>query len=444
MAERILVTFEGEGSGVGELTWGQQHIWGAIHALGAPMNLCAVRPLPEGARVDEFVDELRFYLSRFQTMRTRLRFEPDGRPVQVVVDTGEFPLDIVDTGDDVEAFVGAFAKREEDRPFDHVRDFPIRATLVRSRGSLTHLVMTLSHLATDRAGGLAMYSDLLDRDPVTGQVPVPVRMHPLELAAQQRTPAAKRQSDAALAYWDELLRTIPPRRFPAPVDHGGPRYRRVDLESRAMDRAVRAIAHRVQIDIATVLLALYAMGVAALTKSAPSVIQVLVSNRFRPGLADIVSNISQTGLCVVDVGGATVDEAVARTWRASLNAYKHAYFDLLEWKALLARIPVERGEAIDLGCHYNDRPSRRQTPDHAPTPDEIRDAIPLTAPPRWTNLDYFNETLMLTITDVPDAVGLMVSADTHYVSSAEMEELVRRMEAIAVEAALDPATTWHP
>jgi Condensation domain len=442
MVERILVRFEGEGSGVGELTWGQQHIFGAIQALGAPMNLCAVRPLPEGAQVDEFVDEIRFYLSRFQTMRTRLRFSPEGRPAQVVVDTGELSLDVLDVDDDVDAFVDAFAKREEDKPFDLVNDFPIRATLMRCRGALTHLVMTLSHFATDRAGGIAMYSDLLSRDPVTGRVDVPVRMHPLDLAAQQRTPAARRQSDAALAYWEELLRAIPPRRFPAPVDHGGPRYQRVELESRAMDRAVRVIADRTRVDVATVLLAIYAMGAGALTKTTPSVVQVLVSNRFRPGLADIVSNISQAGLCVVDVAGMTVDEAVVHTWRASLNAYKHAYFNLVEWKELIARIRVERGELIDLGCHYNDRPSRRPDAGNVPTPDQVRDAIALTAPPRWTNLDYFNETLMLTITDIPDMVGLMVSADTHCVSSGDMEALVREMEAVAVAAALDSTVGW--
>jgi hypothetical protein len=439
MAERVLVPFEGEGSGVGELTWGQQHIWGAIRALGSPMNMCAVRTLAEGATVDEFVGELRFYLSRFQAMRTRLRFEPDGRALQVVVSSGQAVLDIQDTdsGTDPAEFAARIAEREEGAAFDHTTEFPIRMTLVRRQGVLTHLVTTLSHLATDREGGFAMYRDLLDRDPGTGHVATPVRLHPLELAARQRTPAARRQSDAALTYWANQLRTVPARRFGDPVDHGGPRYWRVQTVSPSIQLAIRAIASRLRVDVAAVLLAMYAIALDRVTGNHPSVIQLLVSNRFRPGLADIVSNISQSGLCVVDVSGVTVDEAVVRTWRASINAYKNAYFDLNGWKDLLAGAARERGDH-DFGYYYNDRSSHGQDPDRVPTPADVDAARSRDSAPRWTRLDYFNERLMLTVDDAPDGLALMVQADTHYVPKADLAALVTGMAAVAVAAAFDP------
>jgi hypothetical protein len=91
-----MVPFAGEGSGEAELTWGQQHIWGAIRALGETMNMVAVRDLGPGARIEEFTEELAFYLGRFQSMRTLLRMVPDGLPRQVVVASGEAPLEIVD------------------------------------------------------------------------------------------------------------------------------------------------------------------------------------------------------------------------------------------------------------------------------------------------------------------------------------------------------------
>jgi hypothetical protein len=48
----------------------------------------------------------------------------------------------------------------------------------------------------------------------------------------------------------------------------------------------------------------------------------------------------------------------------------------------------------------------------------------------------------LTITDVPDAVGLTVSADTRCVPPAATEELVRSTDALVVGLSLDPATSW--
>src|SRR5688572_22962176 len=103
MAERILVPFTGEGSGVDVLTWGQEHIWGSMLETGSSLAMSAIRPLNDGATVDEFVSELRFYMSRFQTMRTRLRNVANGRTLQVVSDSGEVALDIVDAGPDADA-----------------------------------------------------------------------------------------------------------------------------------------------------------------------------------------------------------------------------------------------------------------------------------------------------------------------------------------------------
>jgi hypothetical protein len=440
MNERIAVPFEAEGAGVGELTWGQHHIWGAMAALGEPMNMCAVRPLPAGATVDEFVDELRFYLCRYQSMRTLVQTEPNGRPRQVVLARGEAYLSIVDTdgsANPAEAAAALYA-REERIPFEHARELPIRMTLVRHRGQLTHLVATLSHLATDRGGGLAMYNDLVNRDPRTGTLATPVAMDPLRLAAWQATPAAKRQTDAALAYWERTIRTLPTRRFGDPGTGSG--FWRLEVTSRPLWLAAQLLANRTGVGSAAPLLALYAVAVAQLTASSPAVIQMLVSNRFRPGLADIVSNVSQSGLCPVDVAGVTVDEAVVRAWRASIVACKHAYFDLTAWKSLLARLAAERDGQVDLGCYYNDRSSHQPDPAGPPSPQQVRAAAALAPSPRWTALDFFNEKLMLTVDDAPGAVVLTVSADTRYVSRSGMLDLVARMEAIAVSAAVDPGT----
>lgn len=443
-SEVLMVPFAGEGAGVDELTWGQQHIWNAVQELGSPMNMCAVRELPPGARIEEFADELRFYASRYQSMRTRLRLTPGALPKQEVVSAGEIPLEIIDVPghEDPAQVAEKLAAWQEDTPFDYERDFPIKMTLIRRDGALTHLVMALCHFATDAVGAMTMYNDYVSRDPETGLATTPAAMHPLEMTAQQRSHSALRQSEASLRYWDSLLRTIPMRRFPDPVDPApeSGRYGQVRMNSPAMLLALRAIGNRLGTDVSTALLGVVAIGVARTTGINPVVAQMLVSNRFRPGFAEIVSNISQAGLFVVDVADIGVTEAIVRSRQASMKAYKHAYFDFARWKDLVARVNRDRGGVVDLKCYYNDRPSQhRIDPAAAPvTVAEIEAALPSTSVPQWTELPFFNERLMVTIDDVPGAIGLIVLADTAYVPRNQMVALAHELESLAVQAARDP------
>jgi hypothetical protein len=439
--ETVTVAFEGEGSGAGPLSWGQQHIWHAIQATRTTMNMCAMRELGPGATLEEFTEELRFYLTRFQAMRTLLRFPAGSElPEQVVVASGETSLRVVEApaGADPGAVAAAIAAAQEDDAFDYEREFPIRLTLVRHRGALTHLVTTLSHFATDALGAFAMYRDFAGRDPATGLATGRAPTHPLDLARKQQELPGRRQSDASLQYWEQQLRDLPagrPREFLRPA---GARYRQLSLSSPALSLAVGVIARRTGAEASDVLLTAFGVALGQVGGASPVAAQTLVSNRFRPGLTGMVGNVSQTGLFVLDVAGVTVDEAVLRARRAAMRTYKHAYFDLREWTDLLARLEAERGAPFEI-CYYNDRPAEHRSGGDGEEPD-LRAALALTET-AWTELAYFNERIMVTVDDAQDAVKVTVLADTGYVPPAEMEDLARRIEAITVAAAMDPSTT---
>ncbi|NUR29983.1 MAG: hypothetical protein HOV83_29730, partial [Catenulispora sp.] len=441
----VEVPFDGDGAATGALNWGQQHILGAIRNLGSPMNMCAVRELAPPASVQDFADELRFYLNRFQAMRTLLRFSPDAPPVQEVHAHGRAPLEIVYVPADSDPARAAaeLVAEHEQRAFDDERELPIRMVLVRHDGVLTHLVTVLNHFATDGAGAFAMYADYLRRDPATGVLDEPVRTHPLDLTAQQASPAGRRQSDAALRYWERELTALPLKAHPEPVEREGARYRRVALRSVPMMLGATRIAHRLECDVSAVLLALFSTALARVTGETSVAAQMLVSNRFRPGMADMVGNVSQTGLFVVDVADATLDEVVERAQRAVTRTYKYAYFDLTQWQELLADVERKRGEPLAL-CYYNDRPSQHDgtAPGPEPTVEEINAAAAVPTPATWTELPFFNERLMVTIdnAETTDAVPLLVYADTWFVPPQDMESLARLMESLAVAAACDPAT----
>jgi non-ribosomal peptide synthetase component F len=116
--------------------------------------------------------------------------------------------------------------------------------------------------------------------------------------------------------------------------------------------ALRTLAARHQVSTSTVLLAGYAVALAKATGRNPSVVQVLVGNRFRPGLTESVSTLSQAGLCVIDVAGIGFGEVIKRAWQASTNAYKHAYYDSIRRDELIESLGRERGEQFRPVVHF--------------------------------------------------------------------------------------------
>ncbi len=58
---------------------------------------------------------------------------------------------------------------------------------------------------------------------------------------------------------------------------------------------------------------------------------------------------------------------------------------------------------------------------------------------RWEPpMELYDHTVFFHVNDVPDTIDLLMAADTHHLSPADMETLVRRMEDVLVSAVLDP------
>jgi hypothetical protein len=440
--ERLLVRFEGGGEGSGPLSWGQRHLWAVMRQQNTWLPLHFLKELPAGTGLEEIAAQLRFLMSRYPTLRTRLRLEPDLR--QVVDRGGEIALEIVEAADDQDPdeLVNRLRHEYKLAEFDFVNDWPIRMTVIRHRGRYTHLLTLMCHLVLDGAAAAIMMSELNVRHAVTGETPGPT---PLEQARWQASPAGQRHNRTTLKQWERRLRSIPARRFAAPVSPTRPRYWQGRFSSRALHLAVRAIADRRRADTAPVLLACHAVALARVTGTNPVVTTIITSNRFRAGLARTVSPISQEGLLVVDVGGAPFDEVLNRVRRGVLAAFKYAYYDPAQLAELVARLGRERGEDIDLGCNYNDRRVRQPDPAPAepvPSPDQVRAALPESTfvwQHKQDGLPY--EPLFVFVENTPGTQTLTVNGDTRYLAPAGMEACVRTIEDVAVAVASSRAST---
>jgi hypothetical protein len=441
---QLMIDFEGSGSGVEELTWAQRDVWDLMRRTGRTMNIGGTVAAAPGDTVEHIARLLRFIVSRHQALRTRLRHVEGGVPQQVVSASGEVPLEIVDADAtaDPDAVAEELRVRYQTTMFDPFNEWPVRMGVVRQGGILTHVVVMYYHVVVDGFGIEAVVRDLVHLDPVTGHQTGPVRgTQPLELARLQRAPEALAQSAKSLRYWERQLRRVPPGGFVDGSDARSPRFWEIVCESPALLLAVRMISARAGVGAGAVLLAAYATALVGLTGVNPTVVQLVVSNRFRPGFADAVGNLRQFGLGVVDVAGGTFDDVVARSWTAAIGAYKHGYYDPVAHGELLARLGRERGETIDVSCYLNDRRSQTRDEEAGPVPtaEDLRSALPLTTVHWGVREDTYDGWCYLHVEDIPDAIGFTMWGDTHRFPPARIERCAREIEAVVVRAALEPA-----
>jgi hypothetical protein len=445
VTDRVIVQFEGDGSGVEELSWGQAEILSVMQHKDNSLPMGGARALPPGQTAADVAAGLRFILGRHQALRTRLRFDPGGQVKQVVHACGEIALEVVDAGDsDPGEIAAAVAAGYRSRPFDLEHEWPVRMAVITQHGAATHIAEMICHIALDAFGQAALHDDFDHRDERTGPV---TAMQPLEQARRQQGPAGRRANEASLRYFERLAASVPDRQFSASADPRQPRFWQVTLESPAGDRAAGMLAARLGVSTSPVLLAAFAVSLSHLTSTERVALHLVVSNRFRPGFAGSVSPVMQSCLCVLEVAGAPFDEVVRRAWQASLGAYKHAYFDPAAKGKVIERLAAERGAVPDWGVIFNDRRVSSREVAGAGSGDggaaggaaALREELTRTTLTWGERTDRPGQKVFLHVCDAPDAQGALcldLLADTHFVTPADMAELLRRIERVLVDAAV--------
>lgn len=440
--ERLPVAFAGEGSGEEELAWGQKENWSAVATQKTWLPLGGVKPLDPGTELSEIAEELQYLMGRYQVLRTLLLFDEPDRPRQRVYAEGETYLEIYEvgveyafgTGADADALAELVLTQYRDTLLDFAVEWPIRMAVVRDGARLTHMVVLMSHFALDAAGAAVMMAEVAVREstPVSG-------LTPLAQAAWQKSPAGVRHNAAAMRYWEGVLRTVPPRRFPVQPEVSGPRYWYGVFRAPVLLPAVRLLAADSGLESSTVLFAMYALGVRAFAQVDPVVIRPIVGNRFRPGHAGVVCTIAQAGLCSFDLAGLSFPQALAQVNRDLMTAYKYSYFNHEDMVAVRDRVGRERGEAIETGCYFNDRRSPATKQEAGPAQlswDQARaQAGPSTF--EWVaghDVPIFDP-LFVHVDDVPDAIQLSVHIDLKQVSKENAEQMAQVFEREALAAA---------
>lgn len=442
---QVSCAFEGGRTGQARATWGQRAIWDAVAALApqdaARYNVSGGGAVLPGYPADHVVAAVSSLMLRHESLRTRLALGADGELRQTLLGGGQLAVTVIDCGsqDHVQQEADALLEQLAAEPFDTAAEWPIRLGIIESGGTVRHLVFAIPHTAVDGWGLRHMVLDLAELTVKGTQASAIDALQPLDEAEYQASERGLRQDAKARRHWVAKAERGPRTLLAPRADATEPAaFPNALLDSPALAQAVPLVSAHLAVSPATLLLAAAAATIGRLSGSGEVLFQVVVNNRFLPGLKQAVSTVAQEGLFHLEVRDVSFAELVHATAGASLATYRYAYYDKSRLDADLADL------GADLSCFVND--TRGLMPGTEPKPaDEARPVSPASLrelcgrtelrwpvefPPRP------NVSLALDAVDLPGSLGLTMTADPSRLPRPEMERVLFGMEELIVNEAL--------
>ncbi|MEU1753029.1 condensation domain-containing protein [Micromonospora matsumotoense] len=449
--------FHGGRDATAPLTWGQRAMWRTVAEFVAPAAyrvLTLPRTLAVSARagmdVPRAVRAVGALVARHESLRTRVR-PHDGELCQQASAAGRLPVGVhavprpADDPDGASA-AAELSARLAGSPFDHAVEYPLRVALVTVDDRVRQVVLVFSHCAVDFHAATTVLRDLRMLL-LRGSLDSPPGLQSLDLAARERT-AELRRSQRAVAYWVRQFTGLP-MNLADPVGSGStPRYRQGSLVSPAAHHAGRLVAARHGVSTSTALLAATAAVLSGDGGQDACGIVVMANNRFPPGYDHAVATLNQIGLCRLDLADRPdFAELLSRAGRASLDAYRHAYYDPAEFERAFTDLGHDHRSVLAPLCYLNDTRLAAEVDPGTAGPDEAAlRAMVTPGAVRWVGkLDRFAWRCRVQVRDAPGAVELVVTADTRYLPAERAERLLSGVEALLVEAAFHEVPwPWSP
>lgn len=436
---RLEFGFSSGRAGSGPATWGQHKIWDVVRNLGtdaARYNVTGGTPLSPALplqRVEQLVAELVLF---HDSLRTRLH-QADSGLDQVVHASGAVPVVLRPAGEDVTETAYALYHELQGQTFDCANEWPLRVGLVESGGLIHYVIFSLPHTASDGWGLRNLLADLmflLDGGALTEQ-----RQQPLEEAAFQVSDRGKRRDAAARRSWLDKLESGPLSAFPA--NAGKPpseKFPNANLNSPALALALDYLAADLAVSPSAVLLATAAASAYRVSGVSEAVFQVVVNNRFLPGLANGVNVVANEGLFYLPGTGNDFLDLIRRAFGATLSTQRHAYYDKLALDRDIASMRQRGGAVADHSCIINDTRGIMPILGYAKaSPEPLKQALsrstlgwPIEFEPRTYT------TFALGAGDAAGSMELSMTADSSLIPRLDMERFLYGIEDLAVSQAL--------
>ncbi len=429
---QLEVDFAGHRAASGPVTLGQANVleWIGEQEQERSDILCRFVPVPPGRGLADIRASVAVLLARHESLRTTI--QPGPPAAQHVIGSGTLVADVRELGENAESVL---RERIMAARFNFGRDLPFRVSIATRDGVPYLVALALSHLAADFASMellAGQFAVMLD-DP-SARVVGPAVPQPLDVAAQEAEPPARRRAASALRYWDTQLRRLPQSMFAMPAQ-GEQGSREAYFASRSAGLALPATVERTGVSHSTVLLAMAATLLAIRAGTSAAAVVSMCANRFRPEMAAYVGTVAQDALIPFDLGDSTVDDTIRAVRLATMNSYRYGKFDAKGLWPVLDAIATDRGTRFHRDCVVNDVGAaiedRTIRSDADTDPGQDSQFV-------WLPETFYPVACLFTVISAGSHLQVALYGDTRYLPEAEIEGVLRGLEALVVASAAGP------
>jgi amino acid adenylation domain-containing protein len=325
-------------NGPSPLSCGQELMWVLDQLIpgNSAYNAPGVRRIKGDLNVEALQKSLTAIVARHEILRTTYA-SFDGSPMQVVNESREVPLPVIDLRELPQAKREDEARRllvdEALRPFDLAKDLMLRTLLVRMADEEYQLLFSLHHIATDGWSKEVMYRDLgllydgFDKGVPAALPPLPIQYR--DFAAWQQEWLKGEAFAKHLAFWKERLAGAPPL-LELPTDFARPavqtsrgRHRRFAIPKRVGD-AVKALGLQEGATPFMILLAAFQTLLFRYTGQDDVVVGSPIAGRNHLDLEGIIGYFSNTLALRTSLSGdPSFRKLLQRVRETALQAYDH-------------------------------------------------------------------------------------------------------------------------
>jgi hypothetical protein len=399
--------------------------------------------LPPGCTVASLTAALGEVLHRYDGLRTVLRRE-DGRWWQHAQGAGESALHLFQSGDDSDGTDGDIAAAAgmalSEQPWT-MKQWPMRFAAVGDLPAVFFLVANYNRLVLDSVSVQMVVHELISRADPAGTVEAPAEpWQPIAETRWERSAPGLAVNDRAMQHWRRSLSAAAPSMFDVPLlEPEEPRFRRFELTSPAMARAVRWMHRGRRIPPSGVLLGAFSLLLGRYTGHRAIEMHVLTGNRLDRQRRELISAVAGEGLFHLDLadGDGTFERLARAAFRVGGQAQRFGFCDPESVAGLKEELRVTRGAYIDLGVYVNDLIIQDYGEEPEPTAEDLQALTEQTVlddaggmPNNPTKLDMRAFLVLQRDADMP----LALTADTRYLGSQTIRELLAGMERVIVAA----------
>ncbi|MFI7099062.1 condensation domain-containing protein [Streptomyces sp. NPDC050161] len=427
------------------LTWAQRLLWNDTQWLKPEdhfYNQALQFKIPERHSTRDVLAALGALVQRHEALRTRFTVSDGGEPMQEVTAEGALSVDILSTGPaEVDAVAREWLDIHHDISFTFPEEWPTRVAVVEVDGSPNRVLFVISHITIDGVGERIL-EDEFHRIVAEGAESALLRSaayQPLDRAAYEATREGIRQSESTLGYWEAALRATPARMFSYPQrEPARPRYVNVSMNSEAISESLNILAGRYRVTNPAVLAAATAAVLSSVTGNSNVLLKTVSNNRFVEDFSDMVGIALGNSLMAVPVGHRGFTEVIRDVGKTAIDTIMNAQCDPVELYERVARRNHERGVYTDLfEAFINDRRYlKRPGAGTELSGAELRKLAEKSTVYVNGSWERKNATFFLDAgPNVPGGDDIFhIMADTAFLSTAEIKQLLRGLETLLVTA----------